>query len=145
MMVKNLKLVFVFTFVIAALVVSGCANNNGNSVNDDDDNNEDDNDDTSVNSMLEFNQCLADNDVVIYGSSWCPACNALVEFLGGTDAVEPVYVECSIHQERCDEERIATSIPEIQINSELHDRGDMNTWLDVIEDLSNITGCEIPN
>lgn len=147
MMVKNLKFVVLFVFIITALFVSGCVNNDEDDDNDIDLNNNEDNNDNDIdndnndvdNSMLDFNQCLADNGVVIYGSAWCPACSALVESLGGSDAVEPVYVECTEEQERCAEEAKAGYVPEIQFDGELYEESRSVTAL------ADLTGCEVPN
>lgn len=37
-------------------------------------------------SMTELVNCLAEEDLVIYGAEWCPACTQLAESLGGYDA-----------------------------------------------------------
>jgi hypothetical protein len=69
--------------------------------------------------------CLQEAGVVIYGSATCPACAALVESLGGLDAVKPIYVECHKETERCSNEMKTNYVPEIQINGELFE-GDRN-------------------
>ena len=88
--------------------------------------------------LKDFNQCLADNGVVIYGSEWCPACNSLVETLGGHEKVSPVYVECTREQERCQREKLSGYVPEIQINEEVY-QGSRS-----LERLAKITGCKKP-
>ena len=88
--------------------------------------------------LEDFNQCLADNGVVIYGSEWCPACNSLVEILGGHEKVNPVYVECTIEQERCQREQMTGYVPEIQIYGEVY-QGSRS-----LESLAEITGCMKP-
>ncbi len=72
--------------------------------------------------MAELNECLAENGMTIYGMEWCPACSQLVETLGGKEAVEPVYVECTEaeNEQRCSEERQSSGVPEIQIDGELY-------------------------
>ena len=112
---------------------------------DGNDNNDTDNSDgnnsinNSNNTMKEFNQCLADNGVVIYGSQWCSACKNLVSLLGGYDAVEPVYVECTKEQQRCQNEAKSGYVPEIHINGELY-KGSRT-----LDAFSEITGCQLPN
>lgn len=103
-------------------------------------NNEDDNgnDNEPVNAeMKEFNDCLAEKGVVIYGANWCPYCTDLVEALGGYNAVESVYVECTEEQQRCTEEMIGRGVPEIQINGELYEGPR------TLEALSEATGCQL--
>jgi hypothetical protein len=92
----------------------------------------------SITNMKEFNDCLADNGVVIYGAYWCSACSQLVELLGGYNAVESVYVECAEEQQKCQQEMIGTGIPEIQINGEMYQKQR------TLEGLSQITGCSLP-
>jgi len=87
----------------------------------------------------EFNECLAENGVVIYGTHWCPACNQLVEMLGGHDAVNSVYVECTEEQQRCAEEAQTGYVPEIQIDGELYEN------IRTLEGFSEATGCPLPN
>ena len=73
-----------------------------------------------------FISCLAENDLVIYGVKTCPACQELVESLGGYDIVDPIYVECSEQgtveeQKQCKENKETNYVPEIQINGELYE------------------------
>ncbi len=79
---------------------------------------------TGNNGMAELIDCLAENDLVIYGAEWCPACTRLVESLGGYDMVDSIYVECSIgtekERERCREEAKTDHVPEIQIDGEVY-------------------------
>lgn len=89
--------------------------------------------------LKDFNQCLADNGIVIYGSEWCPACNLLVETLGGYEKVGAVYVECIKEQERCQRETKTDYIPEIQINGEVYE------GLKSLNSLAEMTGCKIPD
>jgi glutaredoxin len=86
----------------------------------------------------EFNQCLADNGIVIYGSEWCPYCKQLVETLGGYNALGSVYVECTKEEQRCQQEMIGRGVPEIQINGKMY-QGSRS-----LEGLSQATGCPIP-
>ncbi len=71
--------------------------------------------------MASFNECLAENGVVIYGSNSCPYCRDLVESLGGHEAANPVYVECTEQREKCDQEAKTGYVPEVQINGEVYD------------------------
>lgn len=112
---------------------------NGNDNNDTNNSNRNNSIDNPNNSMIEFNQCLADNGVVIYGSVWCSACKNLVSTLGGYDAVEPVYVECTQEEQRCQNEAKSGYVPEIQINGEQYEGSR------TLESFSEITGCQLPN
>jgi len=58
--------------------------------------------------------------------------------MGGYDAVESVYVECTEEQQRCSEETKTGYVPEIQIDGRLYE-GSIT-----IEALGEATGCEIP-
>ena len=88
--------------------------------------------------LQDFNQCLAENGVVIYGSEWCPACNSLVETLGGSEKVNLFYVECTIEQERCEKEKLTEYVPEIQVYGEVYQSSR------TLESLAEITGCKKP-
>ena len=88
--------------------------------------------------MKAFNDCLADEGMVIYGSDWCPACSQLVEMLGGYEAVSSVYVECTEEQQKCQQEMIGTGVPEIQIDGEMYEGARE------LEALGKATGCELP-
>lgn len=72
-------------------------------------------------SLEELVSCLAENNFVIYGSEWCPACRQLVNSFGGYEMVEDIYVECSEEGERCNEEQKTNYVPEIQIDGELYE------------------------
>ena len=115
----NNKYVVKIFFLVSLLFIVGCT--------------------TQSNSFLEFNECLAENGVVIYGSEWCPACQSLVELLGGNQAIQPIYVECTNNQQRCTEETRTNYIPEIQINGEIYEGAR------TIQELASITGCEVIN
>ena len=64
--------------------------------------------------------CLEQNGVRIYGAEWCPACSRLAESLGGYDVVDPIWVECTDEQQRCQQEMHGSGVPEIQINGQLY-------------------------
>ena len=87
--------------------------------------------------MAELNECLAENGMTIYGMEWCGHCTNLVESLGGYEAAQPVYVECTEeeNQQRCSEERQSSGVPEIQIDGELY-RGERSP-----ERLAEAVGC----
>ena len=89
-------------------------------------------------SLKEFNKCLAENGVVIYGTDNCPYCRQLVEILGGYEAVSPIYVDCIEQQQRCMDEMQGIGVPEIQINNQLY-QGPRT-----LQALSQQTGCPIP-
>ena len=76
--------------------------------------------------MAQFIDCLAENELVIYGAEWCPACGQLVDSLGGYETVDPIYVECTDEgteqeRQRCEEETQTTYVPEIQIAGNLYE------------------------
>ena len=122
------RIIIALITIISLFFLSGCNENSQPNENDI----------TNINSLKEFNKCLADNGVVIYGTVFCPACNALVENLGGYEKVKPIYVECSEEEERCREETKTIYVPEIQINGEVYE-GSRS-----LEALSQLTGCDLP-
>ena len=71
--------------------------------------------------MDEQISCLKDEGVVIYGAEWCPYCTELAESFGGYDVVDPIWVECTEEQQRCEEEMIDSGVPEIQIEGEKYE------------------------
>ncbi len=92
--------------------------------------------------MRDFVDCLAENDFVIFGASWCPACGQLAESFGGYDIIEPIYVECTEEgtveeRERCENETKMAYVPEIQIAGEVYEGSrDLNV-------LGDQVGCEL--
>ncbi|MGM0482768.1 MAG: glutaredoxin domain-containing protein [Patescibacteria group bacterium] len=96
-----------------------------------------DSEDLTASQLEELVSCLNNADVVIYGSKTCPYCNQLVKSLGGTDNVEPIYVECSDETERCRDELIGRGVPEIQIEGEMY-QGSRDP-----EDIGSAVNCEI--
>lgn len=82
-------------------------------------------------------QCLAANNVVIYGTNTCPACAQLINSLGGYQVAEPIYVECNQEMERCIQNMKTNYVPEIQVNGELY-TGSRNP-----QDLAEQFGCQI--
>jgi hypothetical protein len=87
--------------------------------------------------LKEFNDCLADNGMVIYGLVTCPHCTTLVNKLGGYDKVENLYIECTKERQICNDEEIK-SVPSIKINGEIY-QGQRT-----LENFSQLTGCSLP-
>ena len=92
--------------------------------------------------MADLVDCLAENNLVIYGAHWCPACGQLADSFGGYEAIDPIYVECTDEgtkeeRQRCDEEAQTTYVPEIQIDGELYE-GPNDP-----RSLANEVGCEL--
>lgn len=132
---KYIKIILITTLLTMLLLIA-CTkeeNNNNNNTNGNNTNNN-----NNEYGLKEFNECLAEKGLKVYGTAWCPACRALVETLGGKDMVEPIYIECSIEQQRCQEEAKTGYVPEIQINGEVY------TGQRSIAALANITDCIAP-
>lgn len=123
-----LILIGVFAVILMSFLFLNNSDANKNSINNP----------TNSYSLENFNQCLSKEGVVIYGSEWCPACNSLVETLGGYEKVGPVYVECTKEQERCQKETKTNYVPEIQINGRVYE-GSRS-----LNSLAEITGCKLP-
>ena len=87
---------------------------------------------------VEFSQCLADNGMVIYGSQFCPYCNELAQLMGGYEAVQSVYVECTVEQARCAQETLTDYVPEVQLNGEVFE-GERT-----LSSFAQATGCTVP-
>ena len=89
--------------------------------------------------LKNFNECLFENGMRIYGMQWCPSCNQLVEMLGGSEKAGSLYIECSepVNQRRCELEMITGSVPEIQVNEEVY-YGERS-----LEGFANVTGCHL--
>ncbi len=85
----------------------------------------------------ELVECLDDNDVLIYGAEWCPYCTELAESFGGYDVVDPIWVECTEEEQRCEQEMIDEGVPEIQID------GEMYHGVREPESIGEAVGCEI--
>lgn len=117
-MKKTLLIVVAIILVIAGLVYSFSAEEEV----------------TEVSALV---NCLAENNVVIYGSATCPACRELANSFGGYEAIKPIYVECNDQQERCISEMQTNFVPEIHINGEVYS-GPRSP-----EVLAGITGCEM--
>ncbi len=89
-------------------------------------------------SLKEFNDCLSENGLVFYGSNTCPHCRNLIETLGGYEAAESVYVECTENREICSQEAKTGYVPEIQIDGAIYE------GKRTIESFSEATGCPAP-
>ena len=89
-----------------------------------------------LNQMEEFIQCLAKENVVIYGSQYCPACSALVDQFKGYD-IKLIYVECNEEQEKCAKETQTDFVPEIQINKQNY------SGLKKIENIGQAVNCQL--
>ncbi len=85
-----------------------------------------------------FMQCLDDAGVVIYGSRTCPACARLSQEYGGYDMMSPIYVECTVYPERCQQEMLVNYVPAVQI------RGEIFEGWGSPQNLSIVTGCPLP-
>jgi len=88
-------------------------------------------------SLQEFIGCLNDAGFKIYGATWCTYCQQLVGMLGGYDAVEDIYVECTKNEDLCKQEGVE-SYPTIKINGVVFDK--QRTF----ENFSAETGCPVP-
>jgi len=85
----------------------------------------------------DFIDCLDEKEVTVYGAEWCPACGDLAESLGGYELVDPIWVECTEEQQKCEEEKQAGYVPEMHIEGELVD----TMWP---EELSEEVECNLP-
>ena len=92
--------------------------------------------------LQEFNECLADARVEVYGGDWCGITVQLVQTYGGWDAIEPIYIQCQDaargpgkDYSLCDG---ITGFPTIKINGEEFRSGRS------IEVLAQATGCPVP-
>jgi len=129
-MKKEILIVLISTIVITGVVFLSDVTTDGSA----------DLSGSQLREMEELIECFDENNLVIYGSEWCPACTSFVESLGGYDLVEPIYVECSDlgsdeEQERCLEEAKTNYVPEIQIDGEVY-HGDIDP-----ESLAEEVGC----
>lgn len=83
-----------------------------------------------------FIQCLAEQEVVVYGSETCPACLQFAQQFGGYKEIEPIFVECNDNREECATNMQTNYVPEIQIEGVLFE------GVPTPENLSRATGCE---
>jgi glutaredoxin len=92
---------------------------------------------TEETELISMVNCLKEKGVVIYGTSTCPHCNAVVESFGGREIIDPIFVECDTDQERCQAEMHDIYVPEIQISGE-----DYEESRDPLV-IAKFVGCEI--
>ncbi len=69
--------------------------------------------------------------------STCPACADLVNRLGGTENLKPIYIECNENQDLCDQELQSFYIPEVQLNGEVFEN------IRAPQQFADITGCTL--
>jgi len=87
--------------------------------------------------LLEFNTCLAQRGVKVYGANWCGWTIRWIETFGGLKAVTPIYVECEDNRELCSQEGII-GYPTIKI------KGQVYSGARTIEAIAQATGCPAP-
>jgi hypothetical protein len=88
--------------------------------------------------LLEFNTCLAEKGVKIYGANWCGYTVRWVEALGGYSTVSPVYIECTENDALCREEGV-TGYPTTKINGQAYNGAR------TVEAIAQATGCTAPS
>lgn len=88
--------------------------------------------------LEEFNKCLSQKGVKIYGANWCGWTQRWVSTLGGSKAVSPIYVECTENENLCNSENIR-GYPTTKIN------GKEYSGPRTIEAIGKEVGCPIPN
>ncbi|MGM0438951.1 MAG: hypothetical protein ACQEP3_00735 [Patescibacteria group bacterium] len=125
---KDILAIIIAVFVISgAIFLSGMVETNPEEpTNTPENNNEEVVEEEGSEELGELVDCLAENDLVIYGSATCPACQQLVASLGGEEAVDPVYVECTQEgtaeeQQECKDNAETGYVPEIQISGEVYE------------------------
>ena len=89
--------------------------------------------------LKEFNNCLEEKGVVIYGANWCGWTKKWVETLGGFDTISPIYVECTDpeNEETCSKD-VASGFPTTKINGESYNGAR------TVEAIAEATGCPAP-
>jgi hypothetical protein len=91
----------------------------------------------------EFAQCLADEEVVMYGAFWCPHCGEQKELFGDSKDLL-TYVECDARGDNPQVELCA----EKEIESYptwIHSDGRRWSGTQPLESLSKVSGCELPS
>lgn len=91
----------------------------------------------------DFAQCLSDEGAIFYGAFWCPHCNEQKGIFGRSASKLP-YVECSTADGRgqlqeCTDAGI-TGYPTWEFAD-----GERKGGVLELEELSEKTGCELPN
>jgi len=133
-----LAIIAALVLIVGALLVSGVIEinseeNSFNSERKEEVNKKAERTDEELTSLID---CLKEEEVVIYGSYTCPACTKLIELFGGSEVIEPIYVECMEEGDVCDEEKLSRFVPEIQIDGEVYKGGRSP------KDLAEEVGCE---
>lgn len=64
-------------------------------------------------------ECLAEANVIVYGSRTCPECTRFAMQFGGYDVIDPIYVECADNPEECQANMQTKGVPEVQIDGVL--------------------------
>ena len=90
-----------------------------------------------IEALYDFNDCLAEKGVKIYGANWCGYTVSWANTLGGFDAVAPVYVECTEKQDVCSEQEVS-GYPTTKINGQVY------SGARTIEAIADATGCPAP-
>jgi hypothetical protein len=127
---KFSKNILIFMIITSLLILLSCSNNpnNTNIVNSK----------TEIN-LKDFNDCLGESGMIIYGSKTCPACGNLINLLGGYEKASSIYVECTENRERCQKETKTNYVPEIHIDNEIYN------GKRTLKAFSEITGCSLIN
>lgn len=84
-----------------------------------------------------FISCLKEKNFMVYGANWCGYTKSLVETLGGYEAVDPVYTECTQETEVCSS-KVDQGYPTIRINDQVYNGPR------TLDDLGSATGCAVP-
>ena len=93
----------------------------------------------SVVSYDDFAECLTDKGAVMYGSDLCSHCQDQKKMFG--DSFEYInFVNCDFHEDEC-LEALAYKFPTWKLNDEF--MGDLG--VKTFDELSEATGCELPN
>jgi hypothetical protein len=88
--------------------------------------------------LKEFNDCLGEKGLKVYGANWCGWTKRLVvETLGGYDIASAVYIECTENEKICSDEGIQ-GYPTIKIN------GQPYNGQRTLKDLGSATSCPVP-
>jgi len=83
----------------------------------------------------DFAQCLTDNEIIMYGTDWCPHCKDQKKLFG--NSFEFVhYIDCDWNKELCLNEGIR-GYPTWKINGESY------PGTQSLERLSQLSGCEL--
>lgn len=93
----------------------------------------------STYTTADFAKCLADADIVMYGTDWCSACSSQKKMFG--DAFSEVnFVNCDFNSEECAEAGIE-GYPIWKIGDEFLGNPGQKTFLE----LATAGGCSLPS